>query len=95
MRTKLSCILDNYWRRKQIYPKLGKYLRTVFGAGRGVTQGEPASPIILNIVVHAVVRAVLEGVYIPKEEHPGIGLEAGDINIVFYTDNGSISERDN
>ena len=56
----LDRLLEKYWRRHRIVPKLGKYLGTVFGAGIGLTQGDPASPMIFNIVVDAVVRAVLE-----------------------------------
>ena len=35
------------------------FLGMAFGTGRGFTQGDPTSPMIFNIVVDAVVRAVL------------------------------------
>ena len=36
--------------------RAGGYYRKVFKGGRGVTQGEPLSPTILNVVVDALVR---------------------------------------
>ena len=33
----LARLLENYWRRQGIVPKIGKYLGTAFGAWRGVT----------------------------------------------------------
>ena len=59
-----------------------------------VTQGDPASPIIFNIVVDAVVRAVLEEVCIPQESQHGMGWEVGESNLVFYADDGRISGWD-
>ena len=41
-----------------------------------MTQGDPASPVIFNIVVDVVVRAVLEELCSPKESHHGmLGVE--------------------
>ena len=51
--------------------------------GCGVTQGNPESSIIFNIVVDAVVQGVLEVVYAPQEEHQGIGWAVGERNLVF------------
>ena len=58
----IAQLLENYWKWQRIVPKLGKCLRIAFGTGIGVTQGDPISPMIFNIVVDAVVRAVLEEV---------------------------------
>ena len=38
------------------------YYRTDFRGDRGVTQGDPLSPTILNVVVDAVVRHWVKGV---------------------------------
>ena len=62
----LSWLLENYWKRQRIVPKIGNCLVTLFGTGRGVTQGNPTSPIIFNIVVDVVVQAVMEKVCIPQ-----------------------------
>ena len=37
-----------------------RFLGTLFGTGRGVTQVSPVSPMIFNIVMEVVVKAVLE-----------------------------------
>ena len=86
----LSRLLKSYWKRQRIAPKMGKCLGTAFGKGRGVTQGDPTYPMILNIVVDAVVWTVLEMVYIPQEAQHGMGWVEGDINLVLYADDGRI-----
>ena len=86
MVTDLDCLLDNYCKRQRVVPKVGKCLGTAFGTGRGVTQGDPASPIILKNVVDVVVRAVLEEVCRLQEAHHVMVWATGDIKIVFYAD---------
>ena len=49
----------------------------VFGTRIGVTQGDPKSPTIFNIVVDAVVREVLVEVCSLQEEQHGMGWVAG------------------
>ena len=70
------------------------FLGTTLGTGKGVAQGDPASPIIFNIVVDAVVRATLELFCVPKEAWHGMGWAAGEHNLIFYTDDGRIDGRD-
>ena len=53
-------ILENYYQRQRTIPKVGKYLGTVFGTGRGVTQGDPDPPMTFNIMVVTVVQSVLD-----------------------------------
>ena len=55
--------------------------------------GDPVSFTIFNIVVDAVVRAVIMEVCGPQEEHHGFVWAAGNHNIVFYADDGRILER--
>ena len=69
----LSQILDNCWKRQRIVPKVVKCQVTAFGTGIVVTQGNPASPIIFNIVVDGAVWAVLEYICIPQEAQQGMG----------------------
>ena len=45
----------------------------MFETRRSFIQGDPASPMILNIMVDAVVREVLEEVYGPQEASHGMG----------------------
>ena len=49
-------ILQTYWRRLTIVARAGGYYSTAFQGERGVTQGDPLSPTIFNVVVDAVVR---------------------------------------
>ena len=46
-------------------PKTGEWQGIAFGTGRGVSQGDPTSPIFFNIVVDAVIQAVLDVVCSP------------------------------
>ena len=50
--------------------------------------------MILNIVVDAVVQAVLEEVCSLQESQHGMGWEGGESNIVFYADDRRIAGRD-
>ena len=47
------------------------------GTERGVTQGNPVSLTNLNILMDAVVRAVLLEICRPQEAHHGLGWVAG------------------
>ena len=49
-------LLQNYWRRLTIVVRAGGYYGEAFKGARGVTQGDPLSPTIFNVVVDAVVR---------------------------------------
>ena len=50
--------------------------------------------MIFNIVVDAVVRAVLEVVCGPQEAQDNMGWAAGERKLVFYADVGRIAGRD-
>ena len=52
-------LLGHYWENQRIVPKAGKFLWRPFGMGRGITQGDPTSPIVFNIMVDTVVQEVL------------------------------------
>ena len=89
----LAHLLNSYWDRQRIVPKTGKFLGKDFWTSRGVTQGDPASPIVFNIVVDAVVRAVIDMVCGPQEVQHGLGWAAGERNLVFCTDDRRIVGR--
>ena len=74
--------------------KAGNLLGRPFGTGQGVTKGDSASPMIFNIMVDAVVQAVLEEVYRPQEAHQGLGWETGERNLVLDADGGWITGRE-
>ena len=59
-----------------------------------MTQGNPAYPMIFNIVLDAVVREVLEEVCSPQDSQHGMVWAAGERNLVFYAYDGRIAGRD-
>ena len=75
-------------------PKTGKFLGKKFQMGRGLTQGDPVSPMICNIVVDAVLQALLDVVCRPQEYQHGFRWAAGEKNLFFYDDGGRITGRD-
>ena len=55
----LQILLQWYCDEQKVVPKAEKYFGRPFRMERGVTQGDPVSPKIFNIVVDAVIRAVV------------------------------------
>ena len=49
-------LLQTYCMRLMIVARAGRYYGTAFQGARGVTQGDPLSRTIFNLVVDAVVR---------------------------------------
>ena len=60
---------------------------------RGFMQGDPASPMIFNIVVDTVMRATLEVVCGPQEARHGMGWAAGKRNLILHVDDRRIGGR--
>ena len=48
-------LLRTYWGKSTMAAQAGGYYGTGFKGARGVTQGDPLSPTIFNVVVDAVV----------------------------------------
>ena len=63
-------LLTNYWLRLTMVARAGGYYRTAFGGERGVTQGDPLSPTIFNVLVDAVVHHWVHGI-MEDAEHGG------------------------
>ena len=49
-------LLQSYWGMLKMVARAGGYYGSPFRGDRGVTQGDPLSPTIFNVVVDAVVR---------------------------------------
>ena len=74
--------------------KAGRCYGRPFSTGRGVTQGDPVSPKLFNIIVDALVRAKLNKICGPQEAQHGFGWSAGEHNICLYADGRRIAGRD-
>ena len=68
----------------------GGYYGKAFKGGRGVTQGDPLSPTIFNVVVDAFVRHWVNGLVDEAEEKGKTGREGHHQSAVFYTDDGMV-----
>ena len=90
----MALLLAHHWDNQQIVPKAGRLLGKAFSTGRVVAQGYPASTMIFNIVVDAVVREVLAEVFGTQDAHHGLVWAAGELNLVFYADYGQIEGQD-
>ena len=73
--------------------RAGGYYGTAFSGERGVTQGDPLSPTLYNVVVDAVVRHWLEGLQAEKYEKDAEGGERHFL-VVFYADDGMVGATD-
>ena len=87
-------LIAHPWDNLMCVSKVKSSMGNLFVMGRGVTQGDPASPMIFNIVVDAVVRATLEVFCGPQEARHGVGWVAGKHNLIFCMDNRRIGGRD-
>ena len=67
-------IISNYWCRLTMAARAGGYYGMAFGGERGVTQGDPLSPTLFNVVVDAVVRHWLEGLRKDNDEREAAGI---------------------
>ena len=68
-------ILQTYWRRLTMVARAGGYYGTAFKGERGVTQGDPLSPTIFNVVVDAAVLHWVTGFIADVEERGELGKE--------------------
>ena len=56
VRPRARRLLKAYWEKMKMVARAGGYYGDTFKGDRGVTQGDPLSPTIFNVVVDAVVR---------------------------------------
>ena len=87
-------LLRIYWSRLRIVAKVGGYYGAAFRGVWGVTQGDPLSPTIFNVVVDLVVRHWVSVMAQVAEERGGRGQEGRHQNALFYADDGMVALSD-
>ena len=74
--------------------RAGGYYREAFKGSMGVTQGNPMSPTIFNVVVDAVARHWIEVLVAETAEKGETGREGKHQSEVLYADNGMVVSSD-
>ena len=74
--------------------RAGRYYGKGFKGERGVTQGDPLSPTIFNVVVDAVVRHWLQLATREAERRGERGRKGRHQAALFYTDDGMLASSD-
>ena len=74
--------------------RAGGYYRTAFKGAWGVTQGNPLSPTIFNVVVDAVVRHWVTLEIEDAEKRGERGKEGRHQAALFYADDGMVALSD-
>jgi Reverse transcriptase (RNA-dependent DNA polymerase) len=78
-------LLRNFWDGLQLVPHQSGFYGKPIPCNRGVTQGDPLSPMIFNIVVDAVVRSWRTNM-LPRAVTP--------VEALFYADDGWLASED-
>ena len=71
--------------------RVGGYYRDAFKGAQGVTQGDPLSPTIFNVVVDAVVRHWVTMALDKAEKRGERGKEGRHQAALFYADDGMVA----
>ena len=87
-------LLTTYWRRLTMMARAGGYYGEAFKWARGVTQGNPLSPTIFNVVVDAVVRHWIDGLVAEIAEEEETGREGRHQLAVLYTNDSIVVSSD-
>ena len=74
--------------------RAGGYYSTAFKGERCMTQGDPLSPTIFNVVVDAFVRHWVNGLVDEAEAKGETGWEVRHRSAVFYADDGMVVSSD-
>ena len=74
--------------------RAGGYYRTAFQGARGVTQGDPLSPTIFNVVVDTVARHWVTVMVEGSEDRGERGKEGRHQAALFYMEYGMVASSD-
>ena len=85
-------ILQKYWDRLQMAAKAGGHYGPVFQSHHRVTQEEPLSPTIFNVVVDAIIRHWVTVVGGPQEGNKkGLGKSIHTLAALFHASDGLVT----
>ena len=84
-------LLRKYWDRLTMVARAGGYFGLPLKGYCGMTQGDPLSPTLFNVVVDAFIRHWVTVVDPTKEGMEGLGLSIQDLEAYFYANNGLIA----
>ena len=87
-------LLREYWNKTTMVSRAGGHYRIGFKGGRGVTQGDPLSPTIFNVVVNTVVRHWVTLTVTEAETRGERGREDRHQAALFYADDGMLASSD-
>ena len=87
---RVRIMLWEYWDKMTMVVRAGGYYKKGFKGGRGVTQGDPLSPTISNVVVDAVVRHWLTIAVTGAENRRERGREGRHQDALFYAYDGML-----
>ena len=87
-------MLRVYWRKSTMVARAGGYFGTGFKGARGVTEGNPLSPTIFNVVVDAVVCHWVTLTVEKAETQGERGREGRHQAALFYADDCIVASSD-
>ena len=84
-------LLRTYWDRLNMVARAGGYFGLPFKGYHGVTQGDPLSPTLFNVVVDTVIRHWLTVVAPTEDGMEGLGLSIRYLLVYFYAGDGLVA----
>ena len=87
-------LLRTCWDKSTMVARVGGYYRTGFKGARGVTQGDPLSTTILNMVVDVVFCHWVTLKVEDTDKRGGRGKEGRHQAALFYVENGMVALSD-
>ena len=84
-------LLWTYWDQLTLVTKSCRYFGLLFKGYRGVTQGDPLSPTIFNVVMYSIIRHWVTVMTPAEAGTGGLGLTIIDLAAYLYDDDGLVA----